>query len=465
MASVFKRKRKVKLETGKTVSKQSAKWHIKYVDADGIERRVAGFKDKAATQQYAAKLEKEAALAKAGVVDRYKQHRKKPLKEHLKDYRQLLLARGCTEEYTISTHNRVWAVLSECKFSFISDVQASKVQRHLADRKHRGLSPASCNHYLTAIKGFFNWLVSDQRTNDSPVAHLKGQNTRVDVRRVRRSFEADEVRRLLEVAAAGPECFGMSGYERSLIYRLAVETGLRANEIRNLKVSDFDFDDLTVTVKAGYSKHRREDTLPLRQDTATVLKEFLGNKTPMTRAFGGTHKRLTIRTADMLKADLAATGVTDNNGNVLEPAIPYIDDAGRQADFHSLRHTTGSLLAASGVHPKIAQELMRHGDINLTMNLYTHTLRGQEADAVNRLPDFSRPNRESQKKTGTDNLNVTGNVLASCLALSCAGHSPTMPLGEKTNAAHDSVSGVFERGRRDSNPQPSDRQSVTRVCK
>jgi hypothetical protein len=32
----------------------------------------------------------------------------------------------------------------------------------------------------------------------------------------------------------------------------------------------------------------------------------------------------------------------------------YSDSAGRVADFHSLRHTTGSWLAAAGVHPKVA---------------------------------------------------------------------------------------------------------------
>jgi hypothetical protein len=140
----------------------------------------------------------------------------------------------------------------------------------------------------------------------------------------------------------------------------------------------------------------------------------------------------------------------------------YQDEAGRYADFHSLRHTTGSLLAATGTHPKIAQSIMRHGDINLTMSLYTHTLRGQESEAISKLPDFSTPSREKQKnlKTGTEDMNVTcDSVLASCLALSCAQHSPTTPLGEKANAANDIESGVFQRGRRDSNPQPSDRQS------
>jgi len=50
------------------------------------------------------------------------------------------------------------------------------------------------------------------------------------------------------------------------------------------------------------------------------------------------------------------------------------------------------------------------------MNLYTHSLKGQLADAINALPDLSLPNIESQKKTGTDDMNITGNVLASRLA-------------------------------------------------
>ena len=55
-----------------------------------------------------------------------------------------------------------------------------------------------------------------------------------------------------------------------------------------------------------------------------------------------------------------------------------------------MRHTAGSLLAASGVHPKVAQSLMRHSDINLTMSRYSHVLVGQEKDAVASLPDLSR---------------------------------------------------------------------------
>lgn len=252
------------------------------------------------------------------------------------------------------------------------------------------MSAQTFNFYLQAIKQFGKWMVQDQQASESPFEHLKGVNVRTDRRHDRRALEPDEIRRLLEATATAPMRYGMSGCERYLLYRFAAETGLRANEIRNLKVRDFDFDNLTVTAKAGYSKRRRDDVQPLRPDMAALLKDFFTGKMPNVKAFGGTCKQLTKRTSDMIKVDLADAG------------IPYGDDAGRFADFHSLRHTTGSLLAASGVHPKVAQSIMRHSDINLTMSRYTHTLAGQEAKAVAGLPDLSLPSSEKQVATGTD---------------------------------------------------------------
>jgi len=90
MASIFKRKY-TKVVDGKRVKKQSQSWYVKYRDADGIERRVRAYKDKEAIRQLPARLEKEVEFAKAGVVDRYKEHRKTPLMDHLRDYKASLL--------------------------------------------------------------------------------------------------------------------------------------------------------------------------------------------------------------------------------------------------------------------------------------------------------------------------------------------------------------------------------------
>ncbi len=139
------------------------------------------------------------------------------------------------------------------------------------------------------------------------------------------------------------------------MYRLTLETGLRRDELDSLKKTSFNFDICTVTVEPGYTNNKKIAILPLRKDTAATLPVFLSNKMPTTKAF-----KVPVKTADMFKEDLAAAN------------IPYVDDTGRFADFHSLRHSTSSLLAAAGVHPKVIQAIMRHSDINLTMSRYTH---------------------------------------------------------------------------------------------
>ena len=67
----------------------------------------------------------------------------------------------------------------------------------------------------------------------------------------------------------------MTGPERAVLYQLAVETGLRARELRSLTWDSFDLDaDVpTVTVRAAYSKHRTV-TLPLKASTVAMLDRW-----------------------------------------------------------------------------------------------------------------------------------------------------------------------------------------------
>jgi hypothetical protein len=87
-------------------------------------------------------------------------------------------------------------------------------------------------------------------------------------------------------------------------------------------------------------------------------------------------------------------------------AISYRDSEGRVCDFHALRHSYITLLERSGVSPKVAQELARHSDIRLTMNVYTHARLHDLAGAVEGLPALlptgSASTREALQATGTD---------------------------------------------------------------
>lgn len=112
------------------------------------------------------------------------------------------------------------------------------------------------------------------------------------------------------------------------------------------------------------------------------------------------------RVIDMLRKDLADAGIPDQ------------DEQGKVIDFHSFRHTTGTWLAQAGVHPRVAQEIMRHSDINLTMSTYTHVLREQHVEAVKKLPDlsgaYSRAENMATGTEGRDMFDLLRNLLPPC---------------------------------------------------
>ena len=93
MARIFRQAYTIN-RNGKRVTRQSRKWYVEYRDGQSIRRRKPGFTDKQATQQLASDLEKQAAREEAGLVDRFAEHRKQPLTEHVKDWRTALLAKG-----------------------------------------------------------------------------------------------------------------------------------------------------------------------------------------------------------------------------------------------------------------------------------------------------------------------------------------------------------------------------------
>ena len=185
------------------------------------------------------------------MVDRYKEHRTRPLVEHLEDFRQSLLARGNKEKHANLTAHRIRQVLDGCGYVTWADIQPSKIPRYLAGLRSgdKGISAQTFNYYLKAVKQFCRWMVQDRRASESPLEHLKGLNVQTDRRHDRRALEPDDIRRLLEATVAAGQRFGMSGYERALLYRLAVETGLRAKELQTLTVSSFDFKSCTVTIQ------------------------------------------------------------------------------------------------------------------------------------------------------------------------------------------------------------------------
>ena len=406
-------------------TRQSSKWYVELRDHTGRVRRVVGYTDEKATKEFGRKLERLAALranhmtpdpaltawietlkratlerlADIGLVDSRNAAGSKSLSKHVKDFEAALLARGNTPGYVKVRIGRVTNIIEACGFKFWSEIEAARIQEHLPALRtpkgedDPGLSTQSSNYYLSAFKSFCRWMVKERRASESPVSHLSGLNARTDRRVERRALTADECRKLLAAAQKGKTHYGMSGPDRATLYRVALETGLRWNELHSLTRGDFVLDGLRprVTVQAAYSKHRRDDTLPLRKDLAEALGAYLADRLPEAKAFPMPDRRVG---GEIVRADLETA------------KIEATDGAGRVIDFHGLRHTFISNLAAGGVHPKTAQALARHSSITLTMDRYTHLSVADQSAALDALPDLNAEEADALAATGTDDVDA-----------------------------------------------------------
>lgn len=377
---------KVDPATGERTVRRVAKWWGKYRDSTGNVRRVALSANRAAAQLLLAELVKASEMGRA-VADPYAQHRHRPLAEHLADWQLELTSRGNTAPYVRLKVGRVRRLVTGCGFERIADLSASRVESWLAELRKGGAvldcgqgrrwlksaSQQTSNHYLAAAREFAAWLVADGRTERSALARLSGGNVEIDRRHVRRALTDAELGQLLAALPSCPDRVGLSAADRRLLYLTALYTGLRASELASLQTASFQLGAApTVTVEAGYSKHRRRDTLPLHPALVLELTPWLAGKAPGALVWPGNWAR-GKSAGVILQADLAAAGV------------PYRTAKG-VADFHALRHTYVTRVVLSGASVKEAQELARHSDVRLTLERYSHLGLLEMAAAILRMP-------------------------------------------------------------------------------
>jgi len=288
------------------------------------------------------------------------------------------------------------------------------------------------------------------------------------------------------------------GWERALIYKTMILTGLRQGELASLPIGQAFLDEPMpyLDLAPADEKNRKGSQIPLRRDLADDLTEWIASiKTGHTGDSGHADGVVSLplhqdRQSDELPATTPLFTVPDQMVKILDrdlqaAGITKHDERGRVIDMHALRHSFGTLLSKGGVSPRKAQAAMRHSKINLTMNVYTDPklldVHGA-LDVLPLLPLDGTPQRNHIAATGTDDS--MPRPLAPMLAPNSGKRGSERSFSDKTapNAtASDDVrpvavsgelvkrkepssiadNGFHKRGRRDSNPQPPDRQSGT----
>jgi integrase len=313
-----------------------------------------------------------------------------PVADLVNDYLTDLKAAVCPRHYE-QRSRIVRAVVAGVKAKTLAELTPAAVKGFIdglkmkptANRPDPGpVSARTRDTYRIGAACFGTWLVEQDILKANPLAGLKGYSGKraAKVRR-RRALKADELRRLIDAAARRPLAMKRvrrqgprkgessvnlrettvkrledAGRQRALLYKVAVFTGLRRQELAALKVGDLDLDAKpfpTLALPGQFTKNGEDALLCLVPSLAEELRAFTSGRPASDPLF-----RVAQRVIRAFRKDLAHAG------------IPYADVRGRFADFHSLRKTGNVILGTAGVDAKVRQLFLRHGNIGLTTKEY-----------------------------------------------------------------------------------------------
>ncbi|HVT81948.1 MAG TPA: tyrosine-type recombinase/integrase, partial [Phycisphaerae bacterium] len=372
MASITRRSYWVDPATGKEVSRgtpgavrrQAKRWRIRFRAPSGKVISRVGYTDKRATEQLAAKLEAAAARGEELLVDQFADHNKRPLSRHLEDFLRDLELRGRDDAYRYVLDLRLKKLARECRWTRLCDVTAESF--HDWRRRQVGKSGKTLNDFLDAVRRMMNWAVESKRAARNPVAGMARLPHEPVFKRL--ALQADELRLLF---AAAP-------IERYQVYVFAVTTGLRRQEIADLRWGDVKLDVPRpfLALRAEATKARRDDDVALKPEIAQMLRGM--------RPAGFAEEDAVfaqVPSAQVLRQDLAAAGVELPAG---------IDE---RLDFHSLRTTLGSFLGTAHLPERVGMEILRVTDPKLLHRTYCDPRVLRTGDAITAVDIPTEPAR------------------------------------------------------------------------
>ena len=414
-------------ETGKMVCGQRT-WWMKYTVPGGVIKREKGFRDKLATEQEAARREREAQQMAAGVILVDRKTLSDPIARHIDEYCDSLSRQGKAVRYYRLVHARLTRVAKDCGWLSLRQISPDDMERFLVGIKAEGLAAKTINEFLGTTKSFIRWCIRTRRLAGNALEGLQNTDNPKNADNDKAALTPEQAKALL--AVAGPN---------RLVYFVALRTGLRRKELEALQWGDVHVEELRpyILLRAKATKAKRADTVPLRKDVAEELKAARpADASPLDPVFEY------IPRMRAMWADFTAAG------------IPEKDEYGKVYCFHSLRVTFGTWLAQAGTAPRVHMELMRHTDMKLTMHFYTDPRLLDTSGAVQKLPDLEGRGDDEKaalKRTGTDDVEAEERHINDALpialirALTCpdgGGQGCTEGSGENENPTGASANGA-----------------------
>ena len=243
----------------------------------------------------------------------------------------------------------------------------------IGELSRQGLASSSINRKISALKGYYDFLIKRKKSPYNPFAGIKSLklNRTLPVHLTDR-----EIGRL--IALTGDDFIGVRD---RVIFELLYSTGCRVSEICSMKCSDLLKSDPVVRGKGG-----KDRWVFVGSEARTALADYF----PLRKS------RLEDKNDDSLILDAVGKAITSRG--IYFIIENYVINAGlsKKVSPHTCRHSFATGMINEGADIRVVQELLGHASISTTQ-IYTHT-------GIERLKQVYRRSHPHGKKEIGENL-------------------------------------------------------------
>lgn len=179
------------------------------------------------------------------------------------------------------------------------------------------------------------------------------------------------------------------------LWRLLATTGMRRGEALGLRWTDVDLESARISIQQSLLEYRRgkavfgepktsnaRRSIDLDAQTVATLKRWRIQLSEEQLRGGPAYERSPLMFVDERGRPLRPETVSRIFGRLEEQAgLPHIT-------LHGLRHSHATAMLAAGISPKVAQERLGHFSVSLTLDTYSHTIAGMQAEAARRVAEL-----------------------------------------------------------------------------
>lgn len=277
-----------------------------------------------------------------------------PWKRTLRLYLEsLAVERGLSQNTVDAYRNdltRLGEALARKGESDLLTADARAISTHQRDLMRQGLSPRSISRALSAIRGFYSFLVATGERADDPAVNLYPPKLG---RPLPKSLSERQVQDLL----AAPDVTTPLGFRDRAMLELLYATGLRVSELVGLKLPQLRLD---AGFLVAFGKGSKERVVPVGEQAEDWVKRYLRDVRPGLTE--GRHQAVFVNSRG---EPMTRMGFWKN-------LRAYGVKVGiRDLSPHVLRHSFATHLLEHGADLRAVQSMLGHADISTTQ-IYTH---------------------------------------------------------------------------------------------